>query len=398
MGRGRWREDRIGRERGQEERKKKNRPSLLSFLFLMLSALVEACLCRSPPLAASKKKDLRRGSGRGRSRSASRKRSPKGGGSGGSSTRKAQQGASFIDRLQRDSHDHELDHTNTSAAAFVALSLAQLPVLWGLCWGIFPSPSLPLSMAVIQMGGHWLGFFMSVLINSVKYFDIVEDITYFASFLYGYRMLEAPSPRQTLIFVLGMVWCIRICAFVGYRVMVRGSDWRFDKLAKGIGAYNFFAWTCGGTWCFMNGMAVWYVAGADQTKELGHPLDIAGVALFVFGICFEMIADVQKYSFNAAYKSGTNKKWISTGVWALSRHPNYFGETTLWLGVSLIALSGKPSLYSLSVCAITPIWSFVFLLFTSLMLLEKRADKRWGGQKQYEEYKSTTNVWLPKFW
>ena len=112
----------------------------------------------------------------------------------------------------------------------------------------------------------------------------------------------------------------------------------------------------------------------------------------------EVVADVQKYRHNAMFKAGGNARWIATGLWARSRHPNYFGETTLWLGLSLMSMSSDFSLYSVAVCMVSPIWSFVFLLFTSLMLLEKRGDAKWGDDPEYRKYKAATPVWLPALW
>lgn len=158
-----------------------------------------------------------------------------------------------------------------------------------------------------------------------------------------------------------------------------------------------FGWTSGGTWCWANGFALWYVADAGQSVPLfGCATDYVGMFLFLFGITFELVADIQKYKFNAAFKAGMNKKWIATGLWARSRHPNYFGETTLWLGVALLCMSGQLTIFSVGVCLVTPIFSFVFLLFTSLMLLEKRADAKWGTVPEYLKYKATTPVWLPR--
>jgi steroid 5-alpha reductase family enzyme len=107
-------------------------------------------------------------------------------------------------------------------------------------------------------------------------------------------------------------------------------------------------------------------------------------------------AAVRRYRFNAAFPSGRNSKWIDVGLWSRSRHPNYFGETTLWFGLALVCLSGAPTAYSLGVCAVTPIWSFAFLLFTSLMLLEKRSDAKWGTDPKYLAYKARTPVWMPR--
>lgn len=327
---------------------------------------------------------------------------------------------SFLDRLQKDAHASELDYTNTSPSSFLLLSLVQLPIAFALSRLAAPAaptltpfaalPWLRLNrfgmQALLNIGCHWAGFTVAMLIGSAKFFDITEDFTYLANIHYSYRTIAppsrffpwpsgpaTPSPRQTLVYGCAALWCLRLVAFVGYRVLVRGSDFRFDKLNRAK-AYQFFGWTSGGTWCWANGFCLWHVAEASQAAPL-RLLDWIGLGLFAFGLLFELIADLQKYAFNQAYASGQNKKWIETGLWSLSRHPNYFGETTLWLGLALISMSGEFTWRSVSTCLVSPLFSFVFLLFTSLMLLEKRADRTWGRNPDYQAYKARTPVWLP---
>lgn len=143
------------------------------------------------------------------------------------------------------------------------------------------------------LAGHWIGFIISLMINSDKYFDITEDITIFSMFIWHYNSFESPSMRQTIIFGCALIWCIRLCAFVGYRVLVRGSDWRFDKLIKAH-AYGFFAWTSGGTWCWANMFCLWQLADSSNKEEyaaLGL-IDMIGLLLFVIGFSIEIIADI----------------------------------------------------------------------------------------------------------
>ena len=219
-------------------------------------------------------------------------------------------------------------------------------------------------------------------------------VGYFLSFIISYATIRSgPSDRQTIVYACALLWCLRLGVFVGYRVFVRGSDWRFEKLNRAT-AYQFFGWTSGGTWCWANGFCLWHVADAVDREPL-NPLDALGLGIFVFGLLFETVADIQKYRFNRAHASGANKDWISTGLWSLCRHPNYFGETTLWFGLSIVCMSAYLHTYSTLVCLVTPCWSFVFLLFTSLMLLEKRSDRKWGKSLRYQKYKGTTPVWLP---
>jgi steroid 5-alpha reductase family enzyme len=127
-------------------------------------------------------------------------------------------------------------------------------------------------------------------------------------------------------------------------------------------------------------------------KELGL-FALIGFLIWIFGFAIEVVADAQKSRFRA---DPMNKgKFIDTGLWARSRHPNYFGEIVLWIGVAVIAL---PILRGWQwVTLISPV--FVTLLLTRISgvpMLEKRADEKWGGQEDYEAYKERTPVLIPR--
>jgi steroid 5-alpha reductase family enzyme len=129
-------------------------------------------------------------------------------------------------------------------------------------------------------------------------------------------------------------------------------------------------------------------------KELGL-LALIGSLIWLFGFAFEVIADSQKNRFR---EDPANKgKYIQSGLWANSRHPNYFGEIVLWIGIAIIAI---PVLQGWQwVTVISPL--FVTILLTRISgipMLEKRADEKWGGQEDYEAYKKQTPVLIPKPW
>jgi len=314
----------------------------------------------------------------------------------------------FLDRLQKDAQNSELDYTNTSPRTFLFLTVMQLVVTQLIGWLISPHWQY---LAYLCLGSHFLGWILSTCIKSNKYYDIIEDVSYFSIILYNYLTIQKPSTRAFLVHMCALLWCLRLCAFVGYRILVRGSDWRFDKLIKAH-SYNLFGWVSGGTWCFFNGFCLWVLAGSPpntnpnltsfpslrgSTSEMPlNSLDGIGFFIWLFGLAIETISDVQKYNFNAAYPSGANKNWIKEGLWAYSRHPNYAGEITLWFGLSLITLGGTMDLSPrLALCMMTPLWSLFFLVFTSLMLLEKRADAKWAGRPEYEAYKARVPVLFP---
>lgn len=299
----------------------------------------------------------------------------------------------MLDKLQKDAQDEEMEPSNTSPSTFLTLSVAQAIAVWSiaqtLTWQFQAA-------GACVMCGHWIGFIISLMIQSDKYFDITEDVTLFVTLVYIYRSIDTPNTRQNIAFGFAFLWCVRLCAFVGYRVLVRGSDWRFDKLITSV-LYNLFGWTSGGTWCFFNCFCLWMLAGSDSTAHNNDltSLDYVGIIVFSIGFLIEIVSDLQKYSFNSKHSSGANNCWIESGLWAFSRHPNYAGEITLWLGMSILCFSQVPNATSFIITAVTPIWSLFFLLFTSLMLLEKRADKKWGNLSAYKNYKRRVPVLFP---
>lgn len=305
---------------------------------------------------------------------------------------------SWLDRLQKDAQASELDFTNTSPYTFLLLSLLQVAL--ALAVSSVMSPRF-LNAAVANIGFHWLGFLISLILDTNMYFDITEDVQYLLVMAWSFlTIVGPPSSRQRLVYACATIWCMRLCAFVGYRVVVRGSDWRFKKLHKAR-AYSFFGWTSGGFWCWANGFALWLVA--DMPSKMQEPLgwlDAIGLGVFVLGFSAEILADFQKYAFNQKFASGRNTRWIESGLWAYSRHPNYAGEILLWSGLAIVCIGGTGNICASTVlvAAVTPLWSLFFLLFTSLMLLEKKSDNKWQGQAAYESYKERTPVLFPSLW
>ena len=118
-----------------------------------------------------------------------------------------------------------------------------------------------------------------------------------------------------------------------------------------------------------------------------------GLGVWLFGFAVEVVADAQKSSFkNDPVNQG---QFIRTGLWAWSRHPNYFGEIVLWTGVAVMAI---PVLTGWQYATlISPVFvSFLLMKMSGVPLLERKADERWGGQEEYEAYKAATPVLIPR--
>lgn len=310
-----------------------------------------------------------------------------------------------IESLVKDAQQNELRPNVTPDHHFLFLCLAQTLFVYCVSVGLdhYHQNHHFLNAALISFSVHWCGFAVSCFIGSCKYFDITEDAGLLYMFYSSYVASCSPAPtlRQQLVHGCAALWGVRLLAFVGGRVLVRGRDFRFDKLIQAP-AYNLFAWTTGGTWCWANGFCLWVLTSNAQDKKDLDVLDYIGVFFFVVGLSIETMADLQKYNFNKNHVSGSNAKWISGGLWGWSRHPNYVGEITLWFGLSLICLGGVSSIsrqnkniVRMGLVLVTPIWSMFFLIFTSLMLLEKSGDEKFGrkGERKKTGYKKAIRQW-----
>ena len=197
--------------------------------------------------------------------------------------------------------------------------------------------------------------------------------------------------RSILLLVLVIIWALRLGIFLFRRIQKAKKDDRFDEIKPSFIRF-LNVWTIQGLWVTLTMAAALVAITTTCRKELDL-FALIGFLVWAFGFAIEVVADSQKSRFSA---NPDNKgKFIQTGLWSRSRHPNYFGEIILWFGVAVIAL---PVLQGWQwVALISPI--FVILLLTrvsGIPLLEKKADKKWGGHGDYEAYKKRTNVLIPQ--
>ncbi|MBL8079604.1 MAG: DUF1295 domain-containing protein [Anaerolineales bacterium] len=238
---------------------------------------------------------------------------------------------------------------------------------------------------------QWVVFIPAYKFQTEKFFDITGSITYITLVVIAILLSPHIDARSILLAALVIVWAIRLGSFLFRRIQKAGKDDRFDEIKPSF--FRFLnVWTIQGLWVTFTVAAALTAITTTVRKEL-DAFAMVGLLIWVFGFAFEAIADSQKSRFNA---DPNNKgKFIRTGLWSRSRHPNYFGEIVLWIGVAVIA---APVLQGWQWAAmISPI--FVTLLLTRISgipLLEKKADKKWGGQAEYETYKKNTPVLIPK--
>jgi len=254
---------------------------------------------------------------------------------------------------------------------------------------IFGLPLFTLSI-ILAFIIQWIVFIPAFLFQTEKFYDLTGSLTYLTVSISAVLLSESPDARAWLLMALVIIWAVRLGSFLFTRVLKSGKDSRFDEIKPSLPRF-LLAWTLQGLWISFTLAA----ALAAITSRLRVPLDFfAGLGLLVWigGFSIEALADWQKNRFRA---DPTNQgRFIRSGLWSWSRHPNYFGEITLWTGVAIIALPVLRGWQFLTL--ISPVFIFILLTrISGIPMLEQRADEKWGGQPEYKQYKDSTSVLVP---
>ena len=251
--------------------------------------------------------------------------------------------------------------------------------------------SLFIICASVSFVLHWIIFIPSFAFQTEHYFDLTGSISYLSAVALAFYLNPSVDPRDLLIGLLIVVWAVRLGSFLFMRVKQDGKDDRFT-IMKTQFHWFLMTWTLGGLWVFLT-MAAGLAAITSNTTQPFGLMAYLGLALWIFGFSIEVIADRQKESIQKNQQK--DKEFITSGLWAWSRHPNYFGEITLWIGLTLIAL---PVLSGWQlVTLISPV--FVYILLTKISgipLLENRGMKKWGSDPEYIDYVNRTPALILK--
>jgi steroid 5-alpha reductase family enzyme len=280
-----------------------------------------------------------------------------------------------------------------SLVVFPILILIGLAVAWAGSQGGSTFVGIPLFALTVGLAFaiQWIVFIPSFVRQTEKFFDLTGSITYISVTTIALLLSPGFDARSILLWALVVIWAARLGTFLFRRIQKAGKDDRFDELKPSFIRF-LNVWTIQGLWVTFTAAAAWVAITTTHRQGL-DAFAVIGLLVWMFGFAFEVIADAQKSRFNA---DPSNKgKFIQIGLWSRSRHPNYFGEIVLWIGVAIIAL---PVLQGWQwVALISPV--FVTLLLTrvsGIPLLEAKADKKWGGQPEYEAYKKRTPVLIPR--
>jgi steroid 5-alpha reductase family enzyme len=238
---------------------------------------------------------------------------------------------------------------------------------------------------------QWVAFVPAYVRRTETWFDLTGSLTYVTVTVALLALTPERDARGMLLAALVVVWALRLGPFVFRRVRRAGSDDRFDEIKQSAPRF-LLVWTVQGLWVTFTAMAAW--VGITSTTRTGFDaLAVVGLVVWLAGFATEAVADAQKTRFRA--DPANAGRFISTGLWSRSRHPNYLGEIVLWTGVAIVAapvLSGWQW-----VALVSPVFVTALLTRVSgIPLLERKADARWGDDPAYQAYTRTTPVLVPR--
>jgi len=238
---------------------------------------------------------------------------------------------------------------------------------------------------------QWLAFIPAWIFRTERYFDLIGGLSFLSALAIATCLSSQVDTRSWLIVLLVAIWAVRLSSFLFLRIRQAGFDRRFVNLKRSPSRF-LMTWTVQGLWVYLTLAPALVVLTGKGHMPIGF-LAAGGAILWAAGFFVEVIADRQKSKFNA--QPDNRGMFIRSGLWSVSRHPNYFGEILLWLGIGIIAI---PILEGWQwATLISPLFVYVQLTKVSgIPLLEGRERKKWGNDSDYQNYIARTPALWPK--
>jgi len=242
---------------------------------------------------------------------------------------------------------------------------------------------------------QWILFVPAYLYQTEKFYDLAGSATYIS--VVSYISLKSDLAKNfnigsILLASFIILWAIRLGSFLFTRIQKSGEDKRFKEIKPSPTRF-LMAWTFQGMWVSICSMCA-LTAIASINGVVLNTYFYIGIIVFMAGFIFEIIADWQKAEFR---KNPVNKnQFITHGLWSYSRHPNYFGEIILWLGIAIMSFSSLSSWQYFTL--ISPLFTYMLLVYVSgVRILEISGMEKWGHLESYQEYVRTTSSLFPYF-
>ncbi|MFN0025072.1 MAG: DUF1295 domain-containing protein [Parvularculaceae bacterium] len=233
---------------------------------------------------------------------------------------------------------------------------------------------------------------VSVRIRNASIIDIAWGPACALGGVLTFVRADGASPRDLLLTLLVAIWAARLSLHLARRNLGHGEDYRYARMRERQPSDAAFArWSLVNVYA-LQGVIAWFVSWPVQLGQLGPDralgaLSIIGAVVFAIGIGFEAIGDAQLARFKA---NPANKgKLMTTGLWAWTRHPNYFGDAMVWTGLAVIALEGP---YGWAALLSPAVMAFFLVNVSGKALLERAMEKKY---QEYAAYKKSVSGFIP---
>ena len=244
---------------------------------------------------------------------------------------------------------------------------------------------LVLNLVLLIFLIQWVSFIPAYFFQTEKYFDLTGSITYLFSVSALLNITGTTKITDIIVVFCVAVWAVRLGLFLFNRIVKDGEDKRFRNIKPNFTRF-FMTWTLQGTWVSMCLLCV-LTALSSPNGIIHSYLFYVGLFVFNIGFLIEIVADNQKTIFRNDKKN--KDKFITTGLWKYSRHPNYLGEIILWFGISVMSFSSLENLQFFTL--ISPIFVYFLLVYVSgVRMLEDSGKKKWGHLDSYKKYINNT--------
>jgi len=242
----------------------------------------------------------------------------------------------------------------------------------------------------VDFGIQWGLWILASALKTEKFYDLAGSGTFFYLAYQSLQWGEKFFMRQKIQTGMVMIWAMRLGLYLFSRVLHDGFDRRFNKARNSPSTFLIF-WTIQGVWVFLTLLPT-LIQNSKQTDTQISTRDYVGWGMWTAGFLIEVISDYQKSQFRA--NPDNAGKFITSGLWSLSRHPNYFGEILLWTGLYLTSTSVLRGWEHFGV--LSPLLTATLLTKVSgIPMLEKSGLKRWGTDPAYQQYLKNTPVLIP---
>ena len=272
------------------------------------------------------------------------------------------------------------------------LNILFAAIAFSLCISIayLTKNEIVLNAVILTFLIQWVAYIPAYLFQTEKFYDLTGSLTYLTVIWFVYlssNQVGELNIQNLIVTVLISIWAIRLGSFLFSRIHKDGEDKRFRSIKTSASQF-FMTWTLQGMWVSICSMCA--ITGISSSEGLVlNSLFYLGFTLFVIGFSIELIADHQKTVFRAIKEN--KEKFISTGLWSKSQHPNYFGEILLWSSIAMMSFSSLSGTQYLTM--ISPIFTYVLLVYISgVRMLDDMGNQKWGHLEEYKQYKKNTPV------